>query len=318
MELFEVTEPRASGLLDVGDGHHVFWEDAGNADGVPVVTVHGGPGGGCTPGMRRMFDPDRCRIVQFDQRHCGRSTPHPADGLVDLSTNTTAHLIADMERLRAHLGINRWMLYGVSWGTNLSLAYALEHPDRVSAMLLAAVVTTSAGEVDWITRSMGRVFPEQWARFRDHLPEPDRDGNLPAGYAKLLADPDPDIRAAAALEWCRWEDTHVATYPDHQPSPRYDDARFRMVFATLVTHYWANAGFLADGWLWDGVDRLRGIPAALIHGRLDISGPCDIAWELARRWPDAELRIVGDAGHGGGSFGDEILAGATRLTDGLA
>jgi proline iminopeptidase len=290
-------EPYEHGMLDVGDGHLVYWEVCGNPDGKPALAVHGGPGSGCGPGWRRYFDPERYRVVLFDQRNCGRSLPNAAEPVVDLSANTTGHLIGDMELLREHLGIERWLLFGGSWGSTLSLAYAQAHPDRISELVLFSVVTTSTSEVDWVTRAMGRVFPEAWERFRDHLPEADRDGNLPAGYSRLLHDPDPAVRTAAAREWCLWDDTHVATVPGYKPDPRFEDPDFRMVSARLVTHYWANAAWLDDS-LLAGAPKLAGIPGILIQGALDISGPPDIAYHLAKAWPDAELVLLGGAGHG--------------------
>jgi proline iminopeptidase len=307
----DFAEPHESGFLDVGDGHRVWWQATGNPDGTPVVMLHGGPGGAIarsTGHPTRTFDPERWRFIRFHQRSCGLSTPHPGDGLVDLSTNTTAHLIADIEMLREQVGVDRWVVFGGSWGTTLGLAYAEEHPDRVSAMLLAAVVTTSAAEVEWVTRSMRRVFPAEWERFADGL-----DGNLAAAYARLLADSDPAVRNAAAIRWCEWEDTHVATAPDYTHDKSYDDPRFRLAFATLVTHYWANAAFLPDGALLANVERIAHIPAVLVHGRLDISGPPDVAWALAQRWPAAELVLVNNAGHGGDPITEALAAAATRL-----
>ena len=198
-------------------------------------------------------------------------------------------------------------------GTTLGLAYAEAHPERVSEMILVSVVTTTLGEVDWVTRAMGRVFPEEWSRFRDAVPESDRDSNLPAAYSRLLHDRDPAVRERAARAWCEWEDTHVATYPGHQHDERYDDPRFRLCFSRLVTHYWSNGAFLEDGALLRGASRLAGIPGALIHGRLDISGPPDTAWALARAWPDADLVLVDDAGHGGDSMTPAVLDAINRF-----
>lgn len=303
------------GMLDVGDGHRIAWSIAGNPDGKPAIVLHGGPGTGCTPGFRRWFDPQHYRVVLMDQRGSGRSTPHASEPVVDLSTNTTHHLIADIERLREHLAIDRWLVWGGSWGTTLALAYAQTHPGRVTEMILVSIVTTTASEVDWVTRSMGRVFPEEWARFRDGVPPSDRDGNLAAAYARLLQDPDPSVHEPAAQRWCEWEDTHVATHPGYVRDDRYDDARFRLAFARLVTHYWSNAAFLDDGALVRDADRLAGIPAVLVHGRLDISGPPDVAWHLVQRWPAAELALVGDAGHGASNEAVEaaIVAATTRF-----
>ncbi|MQA27862.1 MAG: alpha/beta fold hydrolase, partial [Micromonosporaceae bacterium] len=216
----------------------------------------------------------------------------------DLSANTTRHLVADIERLRDHCGIERWLVLGGSWGTTLGLAYAEQHPDRVLELVLFSVVTTTRREVEWVTRDMRRFFPEAWARFRDGVPEAERDGSLVESYSRLLHDPDPAVRERAAKDWCDWEDTHVAVRADHKPDPRYQDPRFRMCFARLVTHYWRHAGFLDDGALLRDTRKLAGIPGALIHGRLDVSSPPDIAWELSRAWPDAELTLIDDAGHG--------------------
>jgi proline iminopeptidase len=289
--------PHASGWLEVGDGHRIYWEICGNPDGKPAVVLHGGPGSGCSPRYRDWFDPAAYRIVLFDQRGSGRSTPYAGEPVVDLSTNTTAHLIADIERLREHLAVERWLVAGISWGTTLGLAYAEEHPERVTELVLNSTVTSTRAEDEWLTRAMGRVFPEQWERFRDAVPEQDRAGDLAAAYARLLQSPDPAVHGPAAQAWCDWEDTHVGTYPGHQPDPRYEDPRFRLCFARVVTHYFSNAGFLEAGQLLRDVVRLNGIPGVLIHGSLDISGPPDIPWQLSRRWAGSELVLL-EAGHG--------------------
>lgn len=315
MEPFPPIDPYDAGTLDVGDGHRIFWEISGNSAGKPAVVLHGGPGSGSSPGARRLFDPAVYRIVQFDQRNCGRSTPSAAEPSVDLSANTTRHLIGDCERIREHLGIDCWLVCAGSWGTTLGLAYAQAHPARVTELVLMSVVTTSRAEVEWATRAMGRVFPEEWARFRDALPEADRDGDFATAYSALLHDDDPQVREHAARAWCAWEDVHVATHPGHVPDPRYESAHFRLCFARLVTHYWSNAAFLGDGQLLKEAHRLAGIPGIVIQGRLDISAPADIAWQLAQAWPDAELVIVGDAGHGAGhpSTMDALLTATARL-----
>ncbi len=316
MAPFARVDPYDEGMLDVGDGHRVAWSIAGNPNGKAAIVLHGGPGSGCSPAFRRWFDPQRYRVVLMDQRGSGRSTPHASDPYVDLSTNTTHHLVADIERLREHLAIERWLVWGGSWGTTLGLAYAEAHPDRVTEMILVSVVTTTADEVEWVTRAMGRIFPEEWARFRDGVPPAERDGNLAAAYARLLQDPDPAVHQLAALRWCEWEDTHVATHPDHVHDDRYDDPRFRLAFARLVTHYWSNAAFLEDGALMRDAERLVGIPGVLVHGRLDISGPPDIAWRLAERWPSAELVLIGGAGHGASD--DEVQAAIVAATNRFA
>jgi proline iminopeptidase len=300
--------PYASGALDVGDGHTVYWETAGNPAGTPAVYLHGGPGSGGSPRARAYFDPARYRAVLFDQRGCGRSRPLASDPDADLSANTTGHLVADIERLREHLGIDRWVVAGVSWGVTLGLVYAQAHPGRVAAMVLGAVTSGTRQEIEWITRDMGRLFPAEWEEFTALVPPSERHGDLSAAYGRLLADPDAHLREAAARAWCAWEDTHVSLMPGWKPSPRYEDPAFRMVFARLVTHYWSHGCFLTDGQILAGMNHLAGIPAVLIHGRHDVSGPLGTAWALQRRWPGSRLVIVEDAGHGGGSFDDELSA----------
>jgi proline iminopeptidase len=309
--LYPEIEPYEQGTLAAGDGNILYWEACGSRDGKPAVVLHGGPGSGCSTRMRRYFDPSAYRVMLFDQRGCGRSRPHASDPRVDLASNTTDHLVEDVERLRAHLGVERWLVFGGSWGSTLGLAYAERYPERVTEMVLASVVTTSRREVRWVTRDAGRYFPEQWSRFRDGVPEADRDGDLAAAYARLLHDPDPAVRERAARDWCDWEDTHVAAGPDHRHDPRYDDPAFRTAFARLVTHYWRHAAWLEDGALLRDAGRLAGIPGVLVHGRRDLSGPVDVAWHLARAWPDAELVVVDEAGHGVGDDGmAEAVVGA--------
>jgi proline iminopeptidase len=305
------------GMLEVGDGHQIYWEVRGNPEGKPAVVVHGGPGSGAAAFWQDYFDLARYKVVLFDQRNCGRSTPDAGDDEVDLSANTTQHLIADMEQLREHLGIERWLILGASWGATLGLAYAEQHPAAVSEIVLFSVTNTTRREVDWLTREMGRVFPEQWRRFRDGVPESERDGNLALAYSRLLHDPDPAVRDRAARNWCDWEDTHVATHgAGIQPSKRYEDPRFRLRFARLVSHYWGNAGFLEEGVLARDAGKLAGIPGVLIVGRLDFSSPVEAAWNMTQGWPDAELMIVEDAGHGAGaSVGELVKQSVARFAD---
>lgn len=241
--------------------------------------------------------------------------PRADDPSTDLSTNTTDHLITDIERLREHLGIDKWVVAGVSWGVCLALAYAQAHPDRVTAMALGAITTGSRREVEWITRDMRRLFPREWERFVEPVPPAERDTNLAAAYTRLLAHPDAAVRENAALRWCEWEDTHVSLVPGWAPSPRYQDPTFRMMFARVVTHYWGNDHFLDENQLLDGMHRLTGIPAVLVHGRYDISGPLDTAWELSRRWDNSRLVVVEDAGHGGGSFTGELVEAISSVAE---
>lgn len=305
-ERYAPIEPYASGLLDVGDGQQVYWETSGNPDGLPAVWLHGGPGAGASPGSRRKFDPVAYRAVVFDQRGCGRSRPLADHVGVDLSANTTAHLVGDIEQLRTHLGIERWVVAGASWGVTLALAYAQAHPECVTAMVLAAVTSGTRRETDWITRDMRRVFPREWDAFAAVVPEPDRHGDLAAAYARLLADPDPRTSDLAAEQWCAWEDTHVSLMPDWQPSLRYQDPTFRQVFARLVTHYWSNGCFLADGQIVANMHRIATIPAVLIHGRYDVSGPLDTAWDLHQAWPASRLVVLDNSGHGGTDMTDAM------------
>jgi proline iminopeptidase len=222
--LYPPIDPYDRGMLDVGDGNRVYWEVCGNPDGKPALFVHGGPGWGCQPGRRQYFDPDRYRAVLFDQRGCGRSTPHASDPATDMGHNTTEHLLADMERLRGHLGIQRWPLCGGSWGSTLLLAYAERHPHQVSEIVIAGVTTSRRSEIDWLYRGARRFLPEQWERFQAGVPAADRDGDLLGAYARLLEDPDPDVRAQAANSWCAWEDALLSQEPggdgERLPEPR--------------------------------------------------------------------------------------------------
>lgn len=291
-------EPYEHGMLDVGDGHRVYWEACGNATGKPAVVVHGGPGSGCTPGMRRYFDPATYRIVLFDQRGCGRSRPHASSSGDALVANTTEHLLADMEKLRERLEIERWLVFGGSWGAALGLLYAERHPERVSEIVLTGIATGRRSETDLLTRGLGRVFPEAWARFRAGVPEADRDGDLAAAYARLLHDDDPAVCARAARDWCAWED---AIAPDAPPSPRYEVPEFRLAFARLVTHYWSHGSWLEEGIILRDVRTLAGIPGVIVQGTLDLGNLLGTPWELARAWPAGELVMVDDAGHGTGA-----------------
>ena len=292
-------EPYETGTLHVGDDHHLYWEQCGNPDGKPAVVLHGGPGSGCSPGMRRQFDPVHYRVVLFDQRNAGRSTPWAGEPQVDLSTNTTPHLLRDIEQLREHLGIERWLVWGGSWGVTLALAYAQSHPERVTELALAAITSPDRWLIHWITRDMGRVFPREWERFRDGAPAGDQDGDLAAAYSCLLHNADPAIRAKAAQDWCDWEDTHVSLAPDAEPSLSIEDPGFQLAFARVVTHYWSQGCFLEDGQLLRDAHRLADIPGIMVHGRYDVSCPLDVAWQLAKAWPAGELAVVDDAGHSG-------------------
>jgi proline iminopeptidase len=308
--------PLDTGMLDVGDGQLVFWETVGSPSGRPAVSLHGGPGSGSSRDHARFFDLDRYRVVLFDQRGCGRSTPHVSDPTVTLEANTTQHLVGDIERLREHLGIDRWLVTGRSWGSTLGLAYAESHPERVSALVLGMVVTTTKEEVEWLTRDVGRIFPEAWQRFRQGVPETARDGSLVDAYAELLSSADAAVRDQAARDWCAWEAVHMAGVRTGRPAdPRYDDPRFRMCFARLVTHYFRHAAFLDDGQLLRGAEDLAGIPGVMAHGRLDLGSPVDIPWRLHQAWRGSELFVIEDAGHSSeGGIGDVLAAAIERFS----
>jgi proline iminopeptidase len=292
-------EPYDSGLLDVGDGNRVYWETCGNPDGKVALVVHGGPGSGCGTGSRRFFDPERYRLALFDQRGCGRSLPHASDPATDMSVNTTHHLIADMEQLREHLGVERWLLYGGSWGSTLILAYAQRFPERVSEIVITGVTVTRRSDVDWLYRGVGRFFPEAWERFRDGAPEGDRE-DLVAAYARLAESPDASVREKATWDWLAWEDAVISLEENGSPgaySDRPPDAALALV--RICSHYFSNGAWLEEGELLANAGRLAGIPGLLLHGRHDLGGPVGVAWELARAWPDAELVVVEDSGHTG-------------------
>ncbi len=291
--LFPEIEPFEAGHLDVGDGHSVYWEVCGNPEGKPALVVHGGPGSGCTPTHRRFFDPSVYRIVLFDQRGSGRSTPHAGDIDTSLDQNTTDHLVRDIEALRSHLGIDRWLVFGNSWGSTLALVYGQQHPERVSEIVLLAVTTSDRDEIQWLYQGAGRIFPDDWERFRAGAGDSGRDDDLVAAYYRLLNSPDISVREQAAAEWCRWEDAVVS---GAEPNPRYNDPRFRMAFARIVTHYFHHGAWLEPRQIIRNVHQLHGIPAVLIHGQLDHSASIATAQELADAWPDSELIVV-DAGH---------------------
>lgn len=293
------TEARDSGMLETGDGNRVYWEERGNPDGKPALIVHGGPGGGSPSGTPKVFDPERYRIILFDQRGCGRSTPHASELATDMSLNTTEHLLRDMEQLRAQLEVERWLLFGGSWGSALSVAYAERNPERVSELVLPSFWLMRRAEVDWLYRGgVARLFPEEWERFLDGIPQDF--GDPVAAYVKLMEDPDVQMRSRAALGWSAWEDAVLSLEPHGRPAPFSDRASADLLaFARICAHYAANSGWLEDGALLRDAGRLAGIPGVIIHGRLDLSCPFDAAREFAHAWPGAELAAFADAGHKG-------------------
>ncbi|WP_105034030.1 prolyl aminopeptidase [Cryobacterium aureum] len=317
MPRFPPIEPYATGRMDVGDGHRVYWETSGNPAGTPVLMLHGGPGSGTTPGGRRNWDPALYLIVQIDQRNCGQSTPLASDPAVSLEFNTTEHLLADIEQLRTLLGITRWVLWGRSWGCTLALTYAETYPQHVRALVLVSVTMTRRNDVHWLYHETGRYLPEQWQRFRAGVPVAERDGDLVAAYDRLLNhSDDATVQHRAAQHWCDWEDAAVSLEPGWAPSPRFTDPQFRLQFAHIVSHYFSHGAWLEEGQLLRNADRLAGIPGVLLHGQLDLGGPVDVPWLLAQAWPDATLRVIGTSGHQGNiETAERMIAAGRRFAD---
>jgi proline iminopeptidase len=308
------SEPYRTTTIETDDGASLVVEESGTPDGIPALWLHGGPGGSLGSGWYRThFDPARYRLVGIDQRGSGRSTPNVLDARDRLEDHTTQRLVTDIEQVRIALGIGSWVVAGISWGTTLALAYALEHRERVRALALMAVTTTGRDEVDWITEGIGRVFPEDWDRFEraSHRRPGER---VVEAYARRLAADDPVDRAAAALEWDRWESVHVSLDAPSTRGQGHIGQEAREAFATLVTRYWANDGFLRDDRaIAARIEELADVPAALVHGRRDVSGPAGTAWRLHRHWPASTLTIVEDEGHGGPRESEALSAALDRF-----
>lgn len=295
--LYPAIEPYAEGMLDVGDGQQLHWEECGNPDGKPVVFVHGGPGGGSSAKVRRFFDPAAYRVVLFDQRGCGRSTPHASAPDADLTTNTTWHLVDDIERLRTDRGIETWQVFGGSWGSALGLAYAEQHPDRVSELVLRGIFTLRAEELDWYYNGpAGMIQPEWREKFLAPLVEHGLSGDAIEAYHELLWDPDPAVHGPAGVAWTTWEAATLTLDRDEKLIKEFSDPAFALAFARIENHYFRNRGWLAEGQLIAEADRLAGTPGVIVQGRYDLATPPRTAWDLHRAWPLADLRIV-TAGH---------------------
>ncbi|MBH0119018.1 prolyl aminopeptidase [Rhodococcus sp. HM1] len=290
-------EPYEQGMLDVGDGQQVYWEISGNPDGKPVVFLHGGPGGGTSPLHRQFFDPGAYRIVLFDQRGCGRSLPHVADG-ADLSTNTTGHLLGDIELLRTRLGIDRWQVFGGSWGSTLALAYAQKHPDRVTELVLRGVFLLRRSEIDWYYNGgAGQIFPDLWEKFCAPLAGAEPGEHPVDTYHRLLHSPDPEVALEAAVAWSTWEGATSSLLPRPEHVAETGEPRFALAFARIENHYFHHRGFLDEGQLLRDAHLLNGIPGVIVQGRYDVVCPATSAWALHRAWPESTLQIVDDAGH---------------------
>jgi proline iminopeptidase len=314
--LYPPIEPYDSGMLLVGDGQRVYWEQSGNPQGKPVVFLHGGPGAGTSPWQRRFFDPERYRIVLFDQRGCGRSTPHASDPAADLRFNTTWHLVADIELLRRNLGIAAWQVFGGSWGSALALAYAQAHPRAVTEIVLRGIFTLRRHELEWFYEGgASAIFPDLWEDYLSAIPVLERN-HLIEAYHRRLFDPDPEVHRPAALAWTRWEASTLTLRPDPELVASMTDADAATAFARIENHYFVNAGWFREGQLIDEVDRIRNIPAVIVQGRYDVCTPIMTAWDLHRAWPEAELAVIDDASHSATEPG--IAAALRAATDRFA
>ncbi|WP_455374334.1 prolyl aminopeptidase [Limibacillus halophilus] len=290
-ELFPPIEPYDQGFLQVDSLHHIHWEVCGNPDGVPAVFLHGGPGAGCSPDHRRFFDPKHYRMLLFDQRGAGRSRPYG-----EARDNTTQHLIADIEALRSLLGVEKWLVFGGSWGSTLSLAYAQAHPEAVSALVLRGIFLGRKSEIDWFLFGMRQIFPEAWDDFIGQLPKTERDDPL-THYHRRIMDPDPKVHLPAAQAWAAYEGRCVTLLPSPTTVRAFGGAATALALARMEAHYFMNGCFLDEGELLARIDRLAGIPASIIQGRYDVVCPPISAHELKLAWPEAELVMVPDAGH---------------------
>jgi proline iminopeptidase len=298
-------------MLKVSPLHTIYVEQCGNPRGRPAIALHGGPGGGLSPEMRRFFDPTRYRVALMDQRGCGRSTPH-----AELRENSTWDLVGDIERVRERLGIEKWVVFGGSWGSTLALAYAAKHPERVAGIVLRGIFLLTKSEITWFYQNgASNVFPDAFARYAAAIPEAERSDFVQA-YHKRLTSADRDTRISAARAWARWEgETISIAGPSALPS-RFNEDRFVEAFARIENHYFVNNGFFAhDGWLLDAAEKMRHIPCRIVHGRYDMCTPLASAWALKQRWPEASLEIVPDAGHS--SLEPGIVDALVRATDAM-
>lgn len=315
--LYPPLTPTDTGMLDVGDGQLIYWEQSGNPDGKPVVVLHGGPGGGSNPEQRRFFDPAAYRIVLFDQRGCGHSTPHASDPEANFEANTTWHLVADIERLRTHLGIDSWQVFGGSWGATLALAYAERHPDRVTELVLRGIFTARASEIRWLYQhGASEIYPDAWEDYVAQIPENERH-DLVAAYHKRLFHPDPAVHVAAGVEWTAWEGwtSRLVAKEAEIQAMRANEAS-SVAFARIENHFFSNAAWLEEGQLIRDAGVLADIPGVIVQGRYDMCTPPVTAWALHRAWPQAEFTFVTQAGHASTEPG--IVDALIRATDRFA
>jgi proline iminopeptidase len=310
-DLYPPIEPHHTEMLQVSPLHSVYLEQCGNPRGRPAIALHGGPGGGLSPEMRRFFDPSRYRVVLMDQRGCGRSTPH-----AELRENTTWDLVADIERARERLGIDKWLVFGGSWGSTLALAYAAAHPERVSGLVLRGIFLLTKAEIEWFYQNgASNVYPDAFDRYVADIPEAER-VDLVRAFHKRLTSSDRDERVRAARAWARWEGETISIAGPSALPTRFNDDRFVEAFARIECHYFINNGFFTrDGWLLEQTERLRAIPGRIVHGRYDMCTPLASAWKLKRAWPEVQLDIIPDAGHS--SLEPGIVDALLRATDAM-
>jgi proline iminopeptidase len=310
--LYPDFQPYDTGMLDVGDGHSLYWELSGNPNGKPAVFLHGGPGGGSSPKHRRQFNPDKYKILVFDQRGCGQSTP-----FASLEANTTWHLVADIEKLRTEVAkVEQWLVFGGSWGSTLSLAYAQAHPERVTELVLRGIFLFHQNELDWLYKyGASELFPEGWDDFTGLVPRDER-GDLVSAYRRRLTAADPATQLAAAKAWSNWEGLTVTLLPDPEMLAEFTEDNRAIAIARIENHYMANKGWLEEGQLLAGAEKLRGIPGVIVQGRHDNCTPPSGAWKLKKAWPEVDLQIIPDGGHLYSEPG--ILDGLVRATDKFA
>jgi proline iminopeptidase len=311
--LYPEIQPHATGHLDVGDGHSLYWELCGNPEGKPVVFLHGGPGGGSSPDHRRQFNPEKYKILVFDQRGCGKSTPYAS-----LEANTTWHLVNDIEKLREQVAkVDKWQVFGGSWGSTLSLAYAQTYPERVTEIVLRGIFLFDQYEIDWMYTEGGasQIYPDKFEEFLAPIPEEER-GDLVEAYYKRLTSDDADVRLSAAKAWSKWEGDIVTLLPSPATIEHFTSPEVAVAVARIENHYMRNRGWFEEGQLLKGAEKLRGIPGVIVQGRHDSCTPPKAAWELKKAWPEVELNIVADGGHLFNEPG--ILDGLIRATDRFA
>lgn len=308
-QLYPEIEPYDTGFLKVSDLHTLYYEQCGNPKGKPVVFLHGGPGGGINPYCRRFFDPEAYRIILFDQRGCGRSTPY-----AELTDNTTWHSVADIERLREHLGVDKWQVFGGSWGSTLSLAYAETHPGRVTELVLRGIFMLRRRELEWFYQEgADMIFPDAWDTYVAAIPEVERGDMMSAYYRRLTSD-DKAVRTAAARAWSMWEGSTCFLFQDPAHMAASGEDEFAVAFARIECHYFVHGGFFEqDGQLLRDVDRIRHIPTVIVQGRYDVVCPMRSAWDLHRVFPESDLRVVADSGHS--AFEPGILHELLEATD---